>query len=242
MFRRVLVLLMLSIVALGTVASAASSSPFSVNYKVEGLTQPADLAVADPVTTGITALDLTRGPGINKATLTNGFSADGWDRAQSRDAAFAVGAYYQFGFTVQPGFTASLATLDMALRRSGATAPTNMELLVSFDGFKTNGDLIAAFNYYGRVSGTAPSPDPLPDNPFLYMKADLPGRANATTSVGDPIPTIDLTKNAALQNIPEGTVVTFRLYAWGDDKTTNTNTLALGRMVGPKIEGTVSPK
>ncbi|NLN27112.1 MAG: hypothetical protein GX161_02755, partial [Firmicutes bacterium] len=65
------------------------------------------------------------------------------------------------------------------------------------------------------------------------------GRPNETTSPGDPVPTIDLTAISALQNIPGGTDVTFRIYAWCDSSTTKTNTLALGRMIGPLIGGTI---
>lgn len=221
---------------------ATPGSNFSLYYDVVGVQQPAELIKADPGLTSIAAMDLTRGPGINLATLTNGFSADGWDKAQSRAESLAVGGYFQFGLTVQPGFRVSLSTLDLSLRRSAISAPMNLELQVSFDGFTTPGTIISEFNYYGRTSGTRKQPDPLLDDPFLYVKSDVAGHPNTTTSPGDPIPTIDLSAHDMLQNIPEGVEVTFRLYAWGNTSTTATNTLALGRMVGPRIVGTISPK
>jgi hypothetical protein len=239
MVRRVLVFLTLSVLLISTVGLAAPS-PFSLYYDVAGIAQPAEAVIAAPLSAGITAMELTRGPGIRKATLTNGFSAEGWDSAPSRDASLTVGAYFQWGFTVQSGFSASLATLDMSLRRSAVVAPMNMEVQVSFDGFATPGIKVAEFNYFGRTSGTHPNPDPLIADPFLYMQNDVPGQPNSTTSPGDPIPTIDLRQVSALQNLPAGAAVTFRLYAWGNGQGTSTNTLALGRMVGPKVEGTVA--
>ncbi len=242
MIRRVLCVVMLSLLAMGTTVLGAQ--PFSVYYDVVGLTTstiPLSLA-AQTTGAGIAAMDLTRGAGINPAALTNGFSADGWEKATSRQAALATGAFFQFGFSVQPGTTASLSALDMSLRRSAANAPMNIEVQASFDNFATPGITIATFTYFGRTSGTRPTPDPLLNDPFYYMSKDLPGHPNTTTSPGDPISTIDLTKYAALQNLPEGSVVSFRLYAWGNTSTTSTNTFALGRMLGPKIQGTVAQK
>jgi hypothetical protein len=118
----------------------------------------------------------------------------------------------------------------------------DLELLVSLDDFATPGAVVSAFNYYGRASGARPQPDPLLSEPYYYMSFDLPGHPNSTTSPGDPIPTLDLKKIAQLQGIPEGTKVTFRLYAWGNETTGASHTLALGRMAGPKIEGVVTGK
>jgi hypothetical protein len=71
------------------------------------------------------------------------------------------------------------------------------------------------------------------------MHSDLPGRPNTTSSPGDPIPTIDLSKFAQLQNIPAGTQVTFRLYTWATYDTMESSTVAFGRMTGPEIKGVV---
>lgn len=230
---------MLFIVAM--MASLAHAETL-VYYDLMGVIHtPAPKSVpASTVVDGLTALDLTRGPGINPASLNNGFSADHWHNSRSREDALAIGAYFQFGFKIQQGYTVSLSTLDFTLRRSAVTAPMNIEVQVSLDGFQTPGIVVANLTYLGRTSGTAPAVDPLKTDPYYYMKNDLPGRPNEVTSVGDPVPTIDLSGIAALQNIPGGTEVTFRIYAWGNDRTTETNTLALGRVVGPAIGGTIS--
>jgi hypothetical protein len=70
------------------------------------------------------------------------------------------------------------------------------------------------------------------------MKKDTPGQAD-----GNPISTIDLTTVSQLQNIPAGSTVTFRLYAWRDASIAtgvDSDTVALGTTNGPAIGGTVS--
>ncbi len=233
---------MLITVLLVALLSSVASAVTLVEYSVDGVihTPPPEYVSATTVAPGLTALDLTRGPGIRAMSLTNGFSADGWHVSRTRDDALTVGAYFQLGFKLDDGVSASLSTLDFALRRSATHAPMNIEVQVSLDGFKTEGMVVATLNYFGRTSGSAPAVDPLANDPYYYMNHDLPGRPNAVDSVGDPIPTIDLTQVAALQNLPGGTEVTVRIYAWGNDRTTETNTLALGRMIGPSIGGTVT--
>jgi hypothetical protein len=115
----------------------------------------------------------------------------------------------------------------------------NYQLQASLDGFTTAPIELASFNYFGRTSGTAPAVDPLLENPFFYMTNDLSGRPNTTTSPGDAIPTVNLAAFSELQDLSGGSEVLFRLYAWGNDATALSNTVALGRMVGPSIGGTV---
>lgn len=242
MKRSSLLLVMLAVFLVGSTALGAS---FTVYYDVMGLTTDfvPDELKANVDATGVTGLNLSRGPGIKAAGLTNGFSADGWNSAvPSRAGAIAADTYFQFGVSVDQGFTASLATLDLSLRRSALNGPMNYELQASLDGFATPGFTVSEFTYRGRTSGTRPFPEPLDSDPYYYMHSDLAGHPNTATSPGDPIPTVDLTAIAQLQNLPEGTVITFRLYGWGNDSTTATNTVALGRVVGPKITGTVEAK
>lgn len=232
--------LMLATALVVAIASGESLQAANIaTYNLLGVPLAAPSSVpASSVASGIQALDLSRGPGILPSDLTNGFSSQGWNRATpSLATAIANGDYYQFGVTVQPGNVASLSTVDLSLRRSAIAAPMNLELQVSLDGFATPGTPISSFNYYGRTSGTAPV-DPIA--PFAYMTVDVPGRPNAATSPGDAIPTVDLTGVGLLQNISEGTTVTFRLFAWGNASTASTNTLALGRVTGPAIGGDVN--
>lgn len=186
---------------------------------------------------GATPINLTTGSGLTVSALMNGFAAINWNTANNnREDAIAEDKYFQFGFEVDPGYTATLATVEMSLRRSALNGPMNYELQVSLDDFATPGLVVSNFTYRGRTSGTAPSPDPRINDPYYHMENDLPGHANSATSPGDPIRPIELLEFEELHEIPGGTTVTFRLYAWGNESTTNTNSVALGRMVGPKIK------
>lgn len=240
--RRSMLIVALITIVLATGGIVSAATPFTVFFDVMGLpTDPIPQSLAPKIDAeGIGGVDLTRGPGIVPAALTNGFSAQGWNMPNpSREGALEIGAYYQFGLVVQPGYTASLDSVSMSLRRTAVNAPMNLELQVSFDGFETPGITVATFNYYGRTSGSKLYPDPRTFDPYYHMHSDLPGHDNTVDSPGDPIKPIELSSIAELQNIPGGTTVTFRLYAWGNEKTTGTNTLALGRVDGPKILGTV---
>ncbi len=197
---------------------------------------------AAPAPTGVTGIEMSRGSGLNGAGLTNGYSSSGWT---STDLASAVAAndYHEFGFTLDATHTASLSKLDMTMRRGDANAPTTFEVHASFDNFVSS-DIVVPFDpsqtfftYMGRANGDAPDPDPSLDTPFYYMTNDQPGRPNTTFSSTDPIPTIDLSTIAALQNIAPGTTVKFRMYGWGG--TTEGATFGF-RVTGPLITGIVS--
>ena len=89
------------------------------------------------------------------------------------------------------------------------------------------------FNYFGRSSGTAPATV----DPFAWMTTDVPGQNN-----GNPISTLNLSGISVFQNISQGTTISFRLLGWGNDVTpgADSNTVALGRVDGPTLGGTVA--
>jgi hypothetical protein len=199
---------------------------------------------------GIVGLALSRGPGLASAGLGNGYSAQNWTNTAAdggtvdKARAIAMGDYFQFGFTVDATHQASLSTFDTTLRRSAAAAPMNYELQYSFDGFATAGVPIllngnSEFKYIGRVSGNAPDPNPILTDPDRYMTLDSAGRPDAGVTPGDQITTFDLSQILALQNMTNKTI-TFRLFGWGDGTGANTNTIALGRMNGPRFMGFVA--
>lgn len=192
---------------------------------------------------GLTASDLSRGSGITATNLTAGFSSNNWAAATaSRQNAIDTNQYYQFGFTVVPGGSVSLEQLEVGLRRSALAAPMNYEWQYSLDAFATSGNTISvpgspyystgAFTYFGRSSGSGGVP-----SDFNYMTADLAGQNN-----GNPMPPLDLTGITALQNITAGATVDFRLYAWGDGTGATSNTVALGRNLGPRLSGVAVPE
>lgn len=198
---------------------------------------------ATTVAGGLLATDLTRGSGIVATNLTSGFSANNWATTGGRANAIATNQFFQFGFTVEPGGSVSLEQLDVALRRSAGAAPMNFEWQYSLDGFATAGTTISvagspyyasgAFTYFGRSSGTAAPP---PAN-FAYMTVDTAGQTD-----GNLMPPLDLTGVSALQNLSAGASATFRLYAWGTGGGASTNTVALGRNVGPRLSGVAVPE
>ena len=218
--RRFLYLTLLAVLALAVAGCGLFKTPvptkpteFTVSYNLAGIpNEPIPNVEGASTLAQVKPMLLTRGAGVGAFELTNGFSANGWNRPNpSLTVALDEDMYFQFGFTVDKGFTVALETLDLWLRRSALHAPMNYALYVSLDGFKDQSVEIATFTYLGRTSGTAPSPDPTEDDPFYYMTNDLPGRPNTTSSVGDPIPTIDLSAVSILQEIPGGTTVTPRL-------------------------------
>jgi hypothetical protein len=218
--------------------ATSAATPFTLGYDMSIIGDTlADIVPATVTGSGVKGFNLTRGPGINATSLINGYSANKWNGAVTLEDAIAQGKYYQWGFTTEAAV--SLQMMDVYLRRSGVTSPMNMEIHVSFDGFATPGIVVSRFNYYGRRSGTAPKVDPTLTEPFFYMHAELAGRPNEPTDLGDPIPTVDLSQFPQLQGIPAGVEVTFRMYAWGNASTTESNSLALGRMKGPEITGVV---
>lgn len=213
--------------------SAAANAAVIVDYDLTGLTTTAPASTsATAVGVGITGHELTRGPGVEAAGLTNGFSADNWTLGSSLATAIASDEYYQFGFDVDATHRVSLSTFDTSLRRSAVNGPDNFHLFASFDGFATPGFEVASWNYFGRNSGTAPNPV----TPFQWMTTDTPGQGN-----GNPITPQLLSDDPQLLNIGPNTSVTFRLYVWGDnDGAADSNTVALGRIDGPTIEGVIT--
>jgi hypothetical protein len=202
---------------------------------------------------GITGLALSRGPGLGSAGLSNAYSARDWTNVNdltgnpvTKANAIAVGEYFQFGLAVDATHQASLSTFDTTLRRSATNGPMNFELQYSFDGFATAGVPIqlngnSEFTYLGRTSGNAPDPNPILTDPDRYMTLDSGGRPDAGITPGDQITTFDLSQILALQNLTNKTI-TFRLYGWGDGNANaaNSNTVALGRMNGPRFTGFVT--
>ena len=233
------------VVCSGVVVGLASTDAAVVlNYDLSAIPNAVVTTVAPTtVAGGLSASDLTRGNGITATNLTSGFSSNNWaTTTASRQNAIDTNQYYQFGFTVVPGGSVSLEQLEVGLRRSAIAAPMNYEWQYSLDGFATSGNTISVsgspyystggFTYLGRSSGSGGVP-----SDFNYMTADLAGQSG-----GNPMPPLDLTGIAALQNITAGSAVDFRLYAWGDGAGTTTNTVALGRNLGPRLSGVAVPE
>ena len=211
---------------------------FNLTSIVTSTASPALSAPATTVAAGITATDITRGPGLAAFSLTRGFSAQGWNNSgtttTTRADAISGNKYYTFDLTIAPGATASFSDITVGLYKSAITSPASMEWQYSLDNFVTTGSTLTTFNHFGRNSGSAPGSL----TPFQWMTTDTPGQSN-----GNPTPPLDISTVSALQNLAGPATVSFRLYAWGSingNPTTPTNTLALGRDTGPLINGTVT--
>lgn len=188
--------------------------------------------------TGITATDITRGPGLTPISLNRGFSAQGWNNSgtttTTRTDAIAGNKYYTFALTIAPGSTASFTDITVGLYKSAITSPASMEWQYSLDNFTTSGSTLTTFNHYGRNSGAAPATLV----PYQWMTVDTGSQTN-----GNPTPALDISTVSALQNLAGPATVSFRLYGWGSingNATTPTNTLAIGRDTGPLINGIIT--
>lgn len=248
---------------LGISVSAQTILRYDLTSNTAG--DPPESSPATTIAPGLAANDLVRGEGLRTAGLGRGFSADAWNNANewsdaptntipkdvvdpTRENAIAEDNFFQFSFTVQPGFTASLSTMDHAMRRSAAPAPSFFEWQYSFDGFATPGTTLVPqgeqwdsfgwdqehFRYLGRATTTGTAED------FNYMTTSTGAQGD-----GNQMPTFDLTGFVDLQDIPGGTTVTFRLYGWGADR--DSRTVAFGREAnnefgGPMLTGTVIPE
>lgn len=233
--------------------AAPAAAGVIVDYNLTNIvTSSASPAVTAPATTvapGVTATDITRGPGLTPINLGRGFSAQGWNNGTNtlttRSDAISGGKYYAFAVTIAPGSTASFSDITVGLYKSAQTSPANIEWQYSFDGFASAGTTLVAFDHYGRGSGTAGSPTPFQwmsppyNNGGGPVAIDTPGQAN-----GNSTGALDISGITALQNLAGPATVSFRLYGWGSingGPTTSTNTLALGRDIGPLINGTITP-
>jgi hypothetical protein len=246
------------IFSLATCACAQTNILWYDLTGLSGTTAPAQSGNPTSVA-GLTGTPILRGPGLGPAPLANGFSANRWQGPTSTNNpgspslanAIARGDYFEFSIGVDSGYTVSLTGLEVWMRRSALNAPMNFQWQFSLDGFASPGTPIPVvgtiwtqlgvtntsfYQYLGRTSGTDPGNVQLYD----WVLQDVPGRPNTTTSVGDPIPLIDLSGILELQGLSGGTIVTFRLYGWGNDNTVDSNTVALGRVNGPRISGFVS--
>jgi hypothetical protein len=221
--------LVVGLLAGGPLASADTI----VNYDLTGATTTApDTWPATTTAPGVSATDLIRGPGVEAAGLTNGFSSDNWTLGSSLETAQTNGDFYEWSFTVQEGTEVDVSTFDVNLRRSAVNAPDHFHLFASTDGFATAGTQVATWDYHGRSSGTAPTT--ITDG--QWMTTDTAGQ-----NAGNPITQQDLSGASILQDVAAGITVTFRMYVWGDHTgAADSNTIALGRFQGPLVGGTVT--
>lgn len=81
-------------------------------------------------TANVTGVVMSRGPGLAASGAGNSFSSTGWDTTTADD-------YFEFGFDVAPGYTASLDELIIGTRSSN-TGPGTIGVFTSLDGYTTS--------------------------------------------------------------------------------------------------------
>ena len=170
-------------------------------------------------------LSLTEGPGVTAASGTHRLATHFKDTTTFPNAglntfagAYANGNYFQFGLTVQPGYTASLATIDEVLRRSSGAAPGSFLYVYSFDNFASADEQAAPRFAVNAASADAAAAPDLTTPSFT---------TTGTNANGDVVPTVELSGFANLQSLSAGTTVTFRELAY--TSTTTTNSLGVGQ-------------
>ncbi|MDX9751517.1 MAG: lamin tail domain-containing protein, partial [Flavobacteriales bacterium] len=98
--------------------------------------------MATTIDANLESSSLVRGSGVVASTLTNAFSASGWDAADLA-GAIANEEFFEFAVEAASGYAVSLSTLDANFRRSG-TGPNAFQWQYSLDGFATSGSNIGA--------------------------------------------------------------------------------------------------
>jgi len=146
---------------------------------------------------------ISRGAGITPSALGNAFSSTGYVAAGTKVDAIAQNEYFQVVIEPKNNHRLFLTELNYIIRRSG-TGPNAFQWQYSLDNFATAGVDVGA---EGSYTGTATN--------------------------GIAMPDIDLSVIPTLQNLPSGTEVTFRLYAWG--ASAGGGTFAIGRLAGDDL-------
>lgn len=109
---------------LAAAAVSSASAQELVRYNFQGATGDQASTAASFEDPCVTALPVTRSANLTPSAGGNSISSSNW----------AVGQYYSFGFTVNPGFVANLTSLEIG-SRSSSTGPRFFVLYSSLDNF-----------------------------------------------------------------------------------------------------------
>jgi PKD repeat protein len=149
---------------------------------------------ATTVNADLNPSNLSRGSGLNPASLVRAYSSNNFTVGGTKANAISANKYVQFTVSAVTGYRVSLTTLDVRLRRT-STGPDAYIWRYSTDG-----------------------------STFTDIGSDI---SFTSTADGVTQAQINLSGIGALQNVPAGTTITLRLYAWGASATTGT--FAIGR-------------
>lgn len=186
-------------------SDTAQAAPFTiVGFEMEGLLGTEVTFDATSKDINLQTATISRGAGITPSALNNAFSATGYVAAGTKADALSNDEYFEITLESKNNHRLFLNTLNYNIRRSG-TGPNAFQWQYSLDNFDTAGVDVGA---EGSYTGTATN--------------------------GVAMPAIDLSAVPDLQDLPSGTKVTFRLYAWG--ASAGTGTFAIGRRSGDDLD------
>jgi hypothetical protein len=122
--------------AVAVLALSAPSAPaaFLVQYDFTGAAGNQAFQSPASAATGITAQNLTRGPGITAVAGANSINSSGWSSTTIFGPTLTD--YYQFSLTVQAGYTANISSLSFSFQHSD-TGPSSITVLHSLTNFAT---------------------------------------------------------------------------------------------------------
>jgi hypothetical protein len=118
-------------ICLALVASSGQAAVVA-QYNFAGLTGVTTSVSASTVASNLIASDIVRGPGLNSASIDNGFNASGWSTG-----LLDVNDYFGFTLTPNAGFTLNVDSIEFNEQRS-ATGIRDIALRSSLDNFLVN--------------------------------------------------------------------------------------------------------
>lgn len=106
--------------------------PWSDTSDGERISVPGDVTLD-----GVTGLEMTRNGGLQYTPTNNAFNSKGWAaNADGDDTVLNPNAYVEIGFSLSPGYSATLDSLIIGTR-SSSSGPSEIGVFTSTDGFAT---------------------------------------------------------------------------------------------------------
>ncbi|MCC5834666.1 MAG: hypothetical protein JJU20_08030 [Opitutales bacterium] len=130
-----------------TFTLAASAQNPVLNYRLATATSAQDPArEANLVALGLHAEELTRGPGLEVAILSQSFAATGWNTGTEANE-LSEDQYWSFGAQTRADYRLHLERVEFQLVRNSSEAPASFELRLSRDGFASESMSLHSSSY-----------------------------------------------------------------------------------------------
>ena len=135
----------------GTTDFTTLSGPL-VTYRTTGLSGTTNTLPANAVAANLTASALTRSGDLTPASTGGAFASNGFPTGTSLPDANK--AYLAFSYTVAPGYTLSLSTIELRAYRTAA-GPQTIELRASTDGTNFSNPIVLGVRTLPAAANTA---------------------------------------------------------------------------------------